>query len=172
MAFTDKLPRNSESRALSVAFRMIRQHYPQVEWVVSFADATQSGDGAIYRATGFVLTQIKKNTTLLQLPDGGGVIAKKSLDDRLHDGRYGSAFAMESGAKPLVGFQLRYVYFLNPEARSRLTVPELSFSMIEEMGAGMYRGARRKPSSEAPAFPAGEGGATPTPTLHGAPHAR
>ena len=44
MAFSDRLPRNSESRALGVAFRMIRKHYPHIEWVVSFSDATQCGD--------------------------------------------------------------------------------------------------------------------------------
>ena len=41
MAFGERLPRNSESRALGVAFRLIRKHYPHIEWVVSFADATQ-----------------------------------------------------------------------------------------------------------------------------------
>lgn len=48
MAFSDKLPRNSESRALGVAFRLIRKHYPHIEWIVSFADGTQCGDGTIY----------------------------------------------------------------------------------------------------------------------------
>ena len=60
MAFSERLPRNSESRALGVAFRLIKKHYPHVEWVVSFADGTQCGDGTIYRASGFVLTGIKK----------------------------------------------------------------------------------------------------------------
>jgi hypothetical protein len=35
------------------------------------------------------------------------------------------------------------LYFLNPEARKRLTVPILPFSRIAEMGAGMYRGKPR-----------------------------
>ena len=60
MAFSDRLPRNSESRALGVAFRMIRKHYQHIEWIVSFSDATQCGDGTIYRASGFVLTGIKR----------------------------------------------------------------------------------------------------------------
>ena len=49
MAFSDRLPRNSESRALAIAFKMIRKHYPHIEWVISFADGTQCGDGTIYR---------------------------------------------------------------------------------------------------------------------------
>src|ERR1035441_7048957 len=70
MAFGPKLPRNSESRALGVAFRLIRKNYPQLKWIVSFADATQCGDGTIYRASGFVLTGIKANTQIWQMPDG------------------------------------------------------------------------------------------------------
>lgn len=37
--------------------------YP-IEWVVSFADATQCGDGTIYRASGFLLTGIRENKTV------------------------------------------------------------------------------------------------------------
>lgn len=70
MAFDDILPRNSESRALGIAFRMIRKNAPQIKWVVSFSDATASGDGTIYRASGFSLTQIKKNKSIIEFPDG------------------------------------------------------------------------------------------------------
>ena len=58
MAFTDVLPRNSESRALGIAMKLIRKHAPQIKWVVTFADGAQCGDGTIYRAAGFVLTSI------------------------------------------------------------------------------------------------------------------
>lgn len=70
MAFSDILPRNSESRAIAIAMKLLKKHAPQVKWVVSFADATQCGDGAIYRASGFVLTGIKKNDQIWIAPDG------------------------------------------------------------------------------------------------------
>lgn len=35
---------------------------------------------------------------------------------------------------------MRYLYFLNPKARERLTVPCIPFKQIAEMGASMYRG--------------------------------
>ena len=38
------------------------------------------------------------------------------------------------------GFQLRYIYFLDKGSRHKLTVPEIPFSKIDEMGAGMYKG--------------------------------
>ena len=144
MAFDDRLPRNSESRALAISMRLLKKHRPGVEWVVSFADATQCGDGTIYRASGFVLTSVKPNRTMLRMPDGS-VIADKTLNDRRGpDGRTLTSHAKQAGAKPLAGYQLRYVYFLNPEARARLTVPELPYSAIDEAGARMYRG--RKPN--------------------------
>lgn len=177
MAFADWLPRNSESRALSYAFRFIKKHYPHIEWCVSFSDATQCGDGTIYRASGFLLTSIKKNTTIWRMPDGFvfadvGLRAKANgLKRRVgfKTGERMTDFVARTGAQKMPGFQLRYIYFLNPEARKRLTVPVIPFSEIEKRGAGMYRG---KPKTSAGSSPvehsasSGEvGGSTPTPAL-------
>lgn len=144
MAFSDRLPRNSESRAIGIAMRMIRKHYPQIEWVVSFADGTQCGDGTIYRASGFVLTDLRKNKDVLMMPDGriSHSIAEKTGKNKLEN------YAKHNGASKtdgtaLDGFQLRYIYFINPSARERLTVPILPFSRIDEMGARMYKGEKR-----------------------------
>jgi hypothetical protein len=169
MAFGERLPRNSESRALAVAFRIIRRAYPHIEWCVSFADGAQCGDGTIYRAAGFVLTSVKRNAQMLRMPDGS-VIARKTLDNpnnMASGGRFGSAAARDAGAVPLPGFQLRYVYFLNPAARDRLTVPVLPFSRIEELGAGMYRGEKITRAKKHDAgHPPAVGGAVPTRALH------
>jgi hypothetical protein len=70
MAFSDVLPRNSESRALAISMKLIRKNAPQVKWIVSFSDGCQSGDGTIYRAAGFVLTGMTINKSILELPDG------------------------------------------------------------------------------------------------------
>ena len=40
------------------------------------------------------------------------------------------------------GFQLRYIYFIDKSYRKRLTVPEIPFSKIDELGAGMYKGEK------------------------------
>jgi hypothetical protein len=178
MAFADWLPRNSESRAIAVAMRLIRKAYPHIEWVVSFADGTQCGDGTIYRASGFVLTGIKKNTTMWKMPDGlifadvGLRASSANLRDQVGFklGEPFSVFRKRVGAVPVPGFQLRYIYFLNPAARSRLTVPILPFSEIQRRGAGMYKGQPIKRGDSmgghAPGFQPGEGGSTPTSPLH------
>lgn len=165
-AFADWLPRNSESRALGVMMRLIRQSYPYIEWVQSYADATQCGDGTIYRASGFELIGIKPNNSMYLMPDGKvvckivfepGFSVRRSGVDNGVKSRYGKtgsetsgAFLKRIGAQPLSGFQLRYIYFLNPAARERLTVPILPFSRIAEMGASMYRGERMRPKQATP----------------------
>jgi hypothetical protein len=183
MAFSDALPRNSESRALGVAFRMIKKHYPHIEWVISFSDGTQCGDGTIYRASGFVLTGIRENSTLYEFPTGDRIagmtieanwtlpIIKKQCDFLKIPHKYRTRKDWEKlGASALPGFQMRYIYFLNPEARARLTVPVLPFSKISDMGASMYKGEKitrvKKLDSE---YPSEQGGAVPTDTLHLSP---
>ena len=142
LAFADWLPKNSESRALGVALRYLKKNYPHLKWIVSFADGTQCGDGTIYRASGFVLTAIKKNSSLLKMPDGS-IVSTKSLNDHIDaNGRRGTKVAKEQGAVPLEGFQLRYVFFLDKKYRRYLSVPEIPFSEIAARGAKMYRGVR------------------------------
>lgn len=157
MAFSDVLPRNSESRAMAIAFKLIKKHYPHIELVVSFSDGTQCGDGTIYRAAGFVLTDIRESDALRVNPKTGEVMHVIQAHHLMLSKEFRSW-------KPTKGYQLRYIYFLNPAARQRLTVPILPFSKIDEMGAGMYKGVRRgKQDNSGDQFEIG--GAAPTTTL-------
>jgi len=79
MAFDDYLPKNSESRCIAISIKLIKKHTPQIKWVISFADATQCGDGTIYRASGFILTKIKVNKQILDW--NGTLIAKKTTSN-------------------------------------------------------------------------------------------
>lgn len=166
MAFSAILPRNSESRALGVAFRIIRKRYHHIQWVISFADGAQCGDGTIYRAAGFSLTGIKKNNQIwvaetgekfarITLTDGKSkqqqaqarqVISRTSMTkagNNHHTGAASMKAYQDAGFRPLDGFQLRYMYFIDQSARERLTVPVIPFKKIDEMGAGMYLGKKR-----------------------------
>ena len=184
MAFGDELPRNSESRALAVAWRLMKKHCPHVKWVLSFSDGTQCGDGTIYRASGFVLTQIKENQHLVRLPSGHTIhkmslsndptrpraeLGGKSMSQLTGGSIDMDAYCRATGAEVIAGYQLRYIKFLDPEYRKRLTVPEVPYSAIKERGAGMYRGQKTsavEASCDAPGDQLGEGGSTPTPPLH------
>lgn len=144
MAFSPVLPKNSESRAIAIAMRLLKKHAPNLKWVISFADGTQCGDGTIYRASGFLLTQIKPNKQMLLWK--GKIIAKKTLDNENYpkiNGRYYSRHLIEAGeAVPLEGFQLRYVSFLDKSWQARLKSEVIPFEQIAQMGATMYRGQR------------------------------
>lgn len=144
MAFDSHLPRNSESRCISIAFMLIRRNAPHIKWVLSFADGTLCGDGTIYRASGFLLTGIKKNTSVFLKPSGkvvSSVTYSKAKYVNLTNGAASGKTALEKiGAKVVPGFQLRYIFLLDKTCR--VTVPIIPFSKIDEFGAGMYRGKR------------------------------
>jgi len=186
MAFSEALPRNSESRAIAIAMRMLRKNAPQIKWVISFADATQCGDGTIYRASGFVLTGIKNNTQVWR-HDSGITVSRTALTNLGANGalkqrrelsaRFGvdftnlSAASMDDyaavGFRPLDGFQIRYIYFIDASYRARLTVPELPYSAIRDAGASMYLGEKRGSgeTDSAPGSNRETGGASPTDPL-------
>ena len=157
MAFDDYLPRNAESYCISKALKLIKKNAPQIKWVISFADGCSCGDGTIYRASNFVLTDIKENKNLCKLPNGDK-IHKMTLENspntprpelngktyyELTGGGYNfNKYVRAVNGQILKGYQLRYIYFIDKSYRERLTVPEIPFSKIDEIGAGMYKGER------------------------------
>ncbi|MAB40155.1 MAG: hypothetical protein CL525_13815 [Aequorivita sp.] len=130
MGFSSLLPKNSESRCISISIKLIKKNAPQIKWILSFADGTQCGDGTIYRASGFYLTAINKNSTIYKLPSGE-TIAK-----------HGTSKKNFTGAEKLKGYQLRYIYLI--DKKSKLNVENLPYSTIKEKGAGMYLGNTRQ----------------------------
>ena len=157
MAFDDYLPRNSESRCIAQSIKLIKKNAPQIKWIISFADGCSCGDGTIYRASNFVLTGIKRNENLCRLPNGEKIhkmtlesngskprpeLGGKSYFD-ITGGRYDfKKYVEHVHGEILEGYQLRYVYFIDKSYRQKLTVPEIPFSKIDEIGAGMYKGEK------------------------------
>ena len=155
MALTDNLPKNAESRSIAITCKLIKKYAPDVDWIVSFADGTQCGDGTIYRASGFLLTGIKKNHNLAKLKNGD-VIHKMTLESNptkkyefLNNKSYYEItngknkwlyFCEKINAEILTGFQLRYIKFLKPELQKNLTVDVIPFDEIKKQGASMYKG--------------------------------
>ena len=157
MAFDDVLPRNSESYCISKTIMLIKRNAPHIKWIISFADACSCGDGTIYRASNFVLTGIKKNFNLVELPNGEKIhkmtlesnpnTPRKELKGKSYyditNGKFDfKKYVKAVNGKILEGYQLRYVYFIDKESRKKLTVPEIPFSKIDEIGAGMYKGEK------------------------------
>ena len=146
MAFDSILPKNSESRCIAIAVKLLKKYAPHIKWILSFADACQCGDGTIYRASGFKLTSIKKNDRLIKFKDGylthalnlchrgSPIISEKynphnKTEKQLHD---------EGAFEYIVGHQLRYIYLIDKSCK--ITVPILEFDEIGKAGATMYKG--------------------------------
>ena len=186
MAFDNYLPKNSESRCLSIAFKLIKKNAPHIKWILSFSDAVQCGDGAIYRASGFLLTAVKESTQIIETPKGERVTrmtltqvgnpkrARIMKECEIKDtGSASITLFLNAGCKNVKGFQNRYIYLIDKTCK--ITVPVLPFSKIDEMGAGMYKGKRvslqeRKQAQEVHqveqlASSQKEGGSNPTPAL-------
>jgi len=154
MAFKETLPRNSESRAIAISVRMLKRAYPDLLFIVTFADASQCGDGTIYRASGFLLTQIKETRNLARLPSGevvhkmtlegrGGSVPRPELNGRTYFDATGGAYnfkkyCAEARAEPLAGYQIRYILPLRKDLK--INCPILKYSEIAKRGATMYLG--------------------------------
>ena len=133
MAFDDYLPRNSESYCIGKALRLLKKNAPHLKWVISFADGCSCGDGTIYRASNFVLTQIKKNSTMW-INDKGEKVQNMSFAT--------NPALNKKDFKRLDGYMLRYIYFLDKKCIKDLTCEIIPFSKIKEMGASMYKGVK------------------------------
>jgi len=136
MAFDDYLPKYSESRCIAVSMRLLKKNAPHIKWVISFADGTQCGDGTIYRASGFKLVGIAKNTALRINPKTG----EPMHVIQAHHLKMSTEFRKW---KAYEGYQLKYIYFIDKSLEKDLTKPVLPFSKIAEVGAGMYKGIKR-----------------------------
>lgn len=157
MAFDDILPRNSESRCISIALKLIKKNAPHIKWILSFADGQQCGDGTIYRASGFKLTGFSSGA-MWELPEelaklnNGKVAHRMKIQDKcsviskyILSKTNGKNLTMKQcvkmfGGKLLEGYNLRYIYIL--DNNYKLNVPIIPFSKIDELNAGMYKGKK------------------------------
>ena len=132
MAFDDYLPKYSESRCIAISIKLIKKNAPQIKWIISFADGTQCGDGTIYRASGFKLVGLKKNTSMWR-----NKVTNKIMQDMQF---YHTMTKKDNNWERLKGNMLRYIYLLDKSYK--IAVPILPFSEIDKQGAGMYKGEK------------------------------
>ena len=85
--------------------KLLKKQAPHIEWVVSYADGAQCGDGSIYRATGFHLVDIKKNTSMWKMPNGDVVCSLVFNPSFSSDGDGQKAKNMERLASIKLGVQ-------------------------------------------------------------------
>ena len=150
MAFSDILPRNSESRCIAISIRLIKKNAPHIKRIVSFADWCQCWDWTIYRASWFELSWIKQNKTIIEMPDGS-TIAWLNLDLQLATvkAKYDEMCWLDPKwhytrndyirwwAKRLQWYMLRYIKLLKPNLKRNYSI--IPYSEIDKYWAWMYK---------------------------------
>jgi len=159
MAMINDTPKNTESRVIAITLRILKKQYPFLKFIISFADACQCGDGTIYRASGFDLINIKKNNSLMML-NNGQIVSDKTMNNSLTKKK--SWYVDNMGAKPIAGFQFKYVYFFDKELREKFKI--IPFKEIP-FQCRMYKGMRLEHESNVGNFQLSEEGAIPIKSL-------
>ncbi|MEY9460410.1 opacity protein-like surface antigen [Bradyrhizobium ottawaense] len=105
------------------------------------------------------------NKTLLRLPVGTVTHKMTQVTGKNRAARLPRTGGSWSGqGTPLDGYQMRYIYFLDPAARARLVPKEIAYAEIDRRGAGMYA-ELRVASRRWPGSPRHSGAAAATATL-------
>jgi hypothetical protein len=145
MAFSDLLPKNSESRAIAISIKLLKQKAPHLKWIISFADGCQCWDWTIYRASWFELTNLKENDRLIRFNDwyithalnlchrGSPIISVKYNPENLTENQLYKRWDFVY----INWFMLRYIKHLKPNLTRNYEI--LPYSKIEEMWAKMYK---------------------------------
>lgn len=150
MAFSDALPRFSESRAISLAFKWMKKN-SEIKWCISFADGCQCGHGTIYQASNFYLCQIKENSRIIELPNGEKTHFlnfspsqknkyTKIMKEKGYTNEIDYLNKEFKGWKKLKGYMYKYIYFLDKQAKENFTGEFIPFSKIKELDIEMYKG--------------------------------
>ncbi|EOF5314644.1 protein mom [Salmonella enterica] len=114
----DCMPRNSESRAISYALKLIRLLYPQVLWVQSFADERCGCLGVVYQASNFDYIGSHKATFYELDGEWYHEICRTAKARGGKRGEHLRANIERATVHKLR--QFRYIRFLNKRARKRL----------------------------------------------------
>ena len=125
MWLDDKLPRNSESRAISMALTYIKQRYPKIAWVQSFADERCGRYGVVYQACNFLYCG--EHTSIFW--ELNGEMYHNSLMTRNPE-LTPKAKIIQDGkgmAIPHKLRQFRYIFFLKKSFRKRLLLKVSSY---------------------------------------------
>ena len=147
------------SRCLAISLKMLRRQSPGLRLIVSYADTKEGHLGTIYQATNWIYLG---GSTQPYLKVRGKIEHPRSLYDRYGRGGQQIAWlranvdpnAQRVEMKP----KLKYVYVFDRALRR--TLAEKAQPYPKRVGSS---------DSAAPGDQPGEGGASPTPTLHSFP---
>jgi hypothetical protein len=129
MWLDDCAPRNSESRALSCALKIIRAAYPKIKWVQSFADERCGLGGIVYQACNF--RYYGEHTSVFWELDGE--FFHNSIATNGNRAHTKSAQRLAAGKDRAIEHRLRqfrYLYFMKPRFAKKCLHAEKPYPKI------------------------------------------
>jgi len=127
---SDELPSNSESKVLGIVLRSLKRD-TSLKFVLTYSDPSAGHFGTIYQATNWLYTGLSSATPLYDIGDGV-IHHSRTLAHQL--GTHSIRYLTSNGINVKLVPQLpkhKYVYFLDPSWRSRLSVSILPYPKKE-----------------------------------------
>ena len=124
MWLSDELPKNSESQVIGLLLSYIKQVYPNIKFIITYADGSVGNKGIIYQATNAIpLGKIPCDFYILP---SGERIHPVSMWHRHKTRAIGTISKIYPGIKHIKGtaFQYRYLYILNKKLRRKFQEKE------------------------------------------------
>lgn len=131
MWLSDRLPRNSESMAISCSLSYIKNKYPKIKWIQSFADERCGCFGIVYQACSF--SYYGEHNNIFWYLDGEAyhntnmTISKNTKRYKNNVG--GARFLQENKmrAERIVLRQFRYIKFIDMSWKKRCLLKEMPY---------------------------------------------
>ena len=117
MWLSDDMPKFSESQVISLLMAYLKAAYPNIKFVITYADSTAGNTGVIYRATNaFVLDPIKADFYVLE---NGERVHPVTMWHRHKTRAFLFLQTMYPGIKRPKGVQHRFLYILDRKLRKK-----------------------------------------------------
>lgn len=119
MWLADELPKNSESQVIALLLSYVKQLYPRIKFIITYADGSVGNKGIIYQATNAIpIGQIPCDFYVLP---SGERIHPVSMYHRHGTRAQETLDRIYPGIKHIKGeaFQYRYLYILNHKMRAK-----------------------------------------------------
>ena len=126
MWLSDELPKNSESQVISLLISFLKQAYPKIKFIITYADESVGNKGTIYKATNAIeISSVPVDFYLL--PDGER-IHPVSMLHRHKTRKWSVVSEIYPGIKHIKGDfkQKRFLYILNKKYKKIFNAVEVS----------------------------------------------
>jgi len=120
MWLSDELPKNSESQCISLLLFYLKRSYPQIKFIITYADGSVGNTGIIYKATNAInLGDVPVDFYLLP---SGERVHPVSMWHRHGTRAFGTLQKLYPGIKHLKNTerQYRFLYVLNNGLRKKV----------------------------------------------------